>query len=92
LVIDFADASLWLLCEKMDRLAVGRRRLLSRNKGSGGSGGATAYFVFFFNSVERAERIHCHEILAFGHFGLIVFDDAHKRSQIGVHCSVLLFF
>lgn len=37
------------------------------------------------DTMKCAECIHCREILTFGHFVLLVFDDTHKGGKIRIH-------
>ena len=41
------------------------------------------------DTMKCAECVHCGEILTFGHFVLLVFDDTHQRSQVGIDCHCI---
>ena len=41
------------------------------------------------DTMKCSERVHCGEILTFGHFVLLVFDDTHQRSQVGIDCHCI---
>ena len=60
----------------------GRRRVGWRRAASSA---ATAHRRRRYFAVECAQRIHRFKILTFRHFVLVVFNHAHKRSQIRIH-------